>query len=95
MVRRQGAIPCHPRQCVSALREAWYWCYVVDQFEAAAVPEPDWSKVPEFKRFVVRARWEAAKEEKLEPTRWKMWGPQIAWYQRQPQYDVTVIEVIT
>lgn len=65
--------------------ERWYWCSVTD--EADRPDEPDWSKVPEGRRETVRARWlESAKPT---PKRWKLWGPQIAWYQRQPGYVVT------
>ena len=67
----------------------WYECDVVDGFEADIAP-PDFSRVPEAKREQVRARFEVALLEKAKPTRWLMWGPQIPWYQRQPQYRVTV-----
>jgi hypothetical protein len=70
---------------------AWYWCDIVDRFLLEELAEPDWGKVPEAKREQVRTRWEASREEKLKPTRTKLWGPQIEWYSRQPQYDVTVI----
>lgn len=73
------------------MTEAWYWCDIVDRFLLEELAEPDWSRVPEAKRDRVRANLEAAKAEKLKPTRTKLWGPQIGWYQRQPQYDVTVV----
>ena len=70
----------------------WMWCDVIDEFEMETVPEPEWDKVPEFKREIVRARYQAARLEKLKPIRCKMWEPQIPWYQRQPQYQITVLE---
>ena len=75
------------------LEDKWYWCDIVDRFLLDELVEPDWSKVPESKRRMVREKLDAAKAEKLKPTRCKLWGPQIPWYQRQPQYDVTVIEM--
>lgn len=68
-----------------------YWCDFVDGFLAEEVQAPDWDKVPEQKRAMVRQRFEASVAEKLKPTRWKPFGPQIPWYMRQPKYRVTVI----
>lgn len=70
---------------MSGYAAGWYWCDVVDRYERE---EPDWSKVPEFKREAVRQRWLAGAEE---PMRCQMWGPQIGWYQRQPNYTVSVV----
>jgi hypothetical protein len=67
--------------------ERWYWCDVVD--DAERPEEPDWSRVPEDRRETVRARW--VESAKPAPKRWKMWGPQVAWYSRQPGYHVNVI----
>jgi hypothetical protein len=72
---------------MSALQERWYWCEVVD--DADRPEEPDWSRVPEERREIVRERW--GQQTTPEPVRWKMWGPQIAGYRRQPGYHVTVV----
>ena len=69
--------------------DCWYWCEIEDGDEAT-VKEPDWSRIPEVKRAHVRERWLAANKDRLEPERWKMWGPQIPWYQAH-NYQVKVI----
>lgn len=69
----------------------WYLCDIVDRFELESLQEPDWSRVPEAKRERVRASYEKARDEKLKPSRWLMWGPQIPWYGSQAQYDVVVV----
>lgn len=64
----------------------WYWCDVLDASEVAE--EPDWSRVPEAKRAIVRQRW----LEKAAPVqRTQLWGPQISFFQSLPYYTVTVI----
>lgn len=65
----------------------WYLCGVVDAEERPE--EPDWSKVPEDRRAMVRGNWLSVQKSVAKV--WKMWGPQIEWYNRQPGYQVTVI----
>lgn len=63
----------------------WYWCRITE-----ADPEheePDWDRVPEEKRALVRQRWQ---ERGLVTKRWKLWGPQIPYYQRTPGMTVVV-----
>ena len=64
--------------------EAWYWCEITEDERE----EPDWSKVPEERRAMVKERWDA-----VEPTtkRWKLWGPQIPLYQRTEGMQVSVV----
>lgn len=70
----------------------WYRCRVTSTWADEAKPEPDWSRVPEAKRDVVRAKWEASRMQ-TEDGEWLLWGPQIAWYNRRPNYRVTVLDV--
>lgn len=73
--------------------EKWYFVELSDGFEADSVKEPEWDKVPIAKLDAVRKGYEAARAQKLQPQRVKLWGPQIEWYQRQPKYRVQVVEV--
>jgi hypothetical protein len=70
----------------------WYLCELVDGFAADEVVEPDWTKVPAHVIEKVRKGIEMKRAAALAPTRVKLWGPQIEWYMKQPQYKVTVIE---
>ena len=70
---------------MSEYEPRWYWCNLVDGYEAEN--EPDWSKVPEDRRERVRTAWQ---NKTATAQRVKLWGPQIAWYQRQPKYAVSV-----
>lgn len=67
-----------------------YLCEIVDAYDDETT-EPDWSRVPEFKREQVRQRWQQGQMEKLKPERWHLFGPQIPFYQKQSKYRVTVI----
>jgi hypothetical protein len=56
-------------------------------------PEPDWSRVPQFKRDEVRARWierHAIRHEGKEDDLWWVWGPQIALYEAHAGYRIRV-----
>lgn len=76
---------------MAEFEEAWYWCELVDGFAADEIEEPDWSKVPAQVIEKVRKGIEGKRAAALEPTRVKLWGPQIGFYRKQPQYKVTVI----
>lgn len=69
---------------MSAYEARWYWCEISE----APHDEPDWSKIPEEKREMVRERWEKANRI---TARWKLWGPQIPLYQRTPGMEVEVL----
>lgn len=64
------------------LTDGWYWCDITEP----RGDEPDWSRVPEERREVVRQRWLATN---VETRRWKLWGPQIGFF--AAQYAVSVI----
>lgn len=66
----------------------WYLCDLADGFERPE--EPDWSRVPEAKREMVRERWNASQVAPV--VRTYLWGPQIEWFARQPQHSVTVLD---
>lgn len=67
--------------------DLWYLCKVEDSF---IEDEPDFSKVPEAKREMVRRNWLAKQEAVVETV--NLWGPQIAFFKRQPYYKITVLE---
>jgi hypothetical protein len=64
--------------------ETWYIC----EFTEDLREEPDWTKVPEERREMVRSRWDA-----YEPPMelWKLWGPQIPSYKRLKNVVVKVL----
>lgn len=66
----------------------WYWC------DLAEVPDeqPDFSKVPEDRREIVRERW--LNSTLAAAQRCQLWGPQIETISRHPAYEVTVIEPV-
>ena len=66
------------------MREGWWWCDITEDEREP----PDWDKIPEDRREMVRARWDA-----VAPTtkRWKLYGPQIPLYQKCDDISVTVI----
>jgi len=66
--------------------EAWFWCDIVDTEDRV---EPDWSKVPEDRRALIRQRWEA--NTTPAPKRWKLWGPQIHMYLKMPGIASVVV----
>lgn len=69
----------------------WYDARITETIPSDT-PEPDWSKVPEAKRAMVRERWHAAQyTESVTVT--KLWGPQIAFFRRQyPGVDVAICD---
>jgi hypothetical protein len=68
----------------------WYWCEITERVLSGKQAEPDWERVPAEKREWVRARWVAANSHEV--TRdWKLWGPQIPFYQRQGDMRVHVV----
>lgn len=69
------------------LEARWYWGEFTEWDEDAA--EPDWSRVPEEKREIVRRIWQ---ERVAEVSRWKVWGPQVEMYQsgKPPYHNVRV-----
>lgn len=69
-----------------AWEERWYWCLITDDDERPR--EPDWSKVPEAKREVVRVRWFSKAAPPIR--RFKLWGPRIPMYSRMPGLTVQV-----
>lgn len=71
--------------------ERWYLCQLEDS-AVDEVVEPDWSKVPEFKREVVRAKWLEAHKPQPYLNEVFLWGPQIDFFARQPYYKVIVLE---
>lgn len=64
-------------------QKVWYWCDIRESEK----PAPDFERVPAEKREQVRQRWLAGLPEK----RWKLWGPQIPFYQRCASMAVTVV----
>jgi hypothetical protein len=71
----------------------WYWCTLVDSSITTELPEPDWSRVPASKLEHVRAQFEQRKAQAKPLTeRVKLWGPQIPFFEKQPEYTVTVHE---
>lgn len=71
-----------------ALKNCWYLCELEENIVAEDAVEPDWSRVPEAKREMVKARWVESNTTKT-VTRTNMWGPQIAWFMRF--YRITVL----
>lgn len=69
----------------------WYLCDITEDADDGSSAEPDWSRVPEEKRETVRARWVASRCTRV-TSRVNLWGPQIAFFQRQPGYRVEVID---
>lgn len=58
---------------------------------------PDWSRIPEAKREMVRVRWQEAHTIVTPPTPLYLWGPQIPFFQswgasaqQPPHYTVTI-----
>ncbi len=62
----------------------WYRCEITEIDPDAK--EPEWDKVPEERRALVRHRWKARVTITKE---WKLWGPQIEFFMRQ--YEVKVL----
>jgi hypothetical protein len=74
------------------VKPIWYWCQLEDASEAAGIPEPDWSRIPEAKREMVREKWLLANAPKPLTERVQLWGPQIPFFAAQPYYKVTILE---
>lgn len=72
------------------LDERWYLCRVED---SSVDDEPDFSKIPEAKREMVRKNWLAKQKPVFETV--NLWGPQISFFQEQPYYKITVLELDT
>lgn len=69
----------------------WYDCEITEEI-SDEVPEPDWSKVPEQRRALVRQRWELSRL-KIVVTKVKLWGPQIPFFRRQyPKVAVAICD---
>lgn len=66
--------------------EVWYLVRITETDPDEV--EPDWSRVPEERRDLVRDRWHASRQ-KITRT-WRLWGPQIPRY-RTMGYDLEVI----
>jgi hypothetical protein len=75
--------------------EAWYWCILEDSSAVEARAEPDWSRVPEIKREMIREKWLKMNEPKPYSERVKLWGPQIPFFMKQPYYTVQVLELVS
>jgi hypothetical protein len=61
--------------------EMWYLCELTEKVESET-PEPDWSRVPESKRELVRERWKASQIHEV-TSKVYLWGPQIPFFARQ------------
>ena len=66
----------------------WYPCYITDEQDRPE--EPDWDKVPEERREMVRQRW--AEQAAPKPRFFKLWGPQIPFYRNTPGLRVHVVD---
>jgi hypothetical protein len=69
---------------VTTYEECQYLCEVADGYDA---DEPEWERIPEAKREVVRERWLS----RLPVSRWHLFGPQIPWYMRQRKFRIKVL----
>jgi len=65
----------------------WYACLITDEEDRT---EPDWDLVPEDRRELVRSRW--LNRNPIIPRKWKLWGPQIPFYQRILGMTVKVLK---
>lgn len=66
--------------------ERWYLC----ELTLLEVEEPDWSKIPEARREMVRAQWIA--RQAIAPQRVKLWGPQIHIFERFALGGVRILD---
>lgn len=62
----------------------WVWC----EFRETEDAEPDWSKVPEGRRKLVKDRWDSAH---VQVSRWLLWEPQIPLLSKMEGTTITVI----
>jgi hypothetical protein len=68
----------------------WYWCEIKEADETAM---PDFSKIPEEKRQLVKDRY-FNKINNTPGVMWQLWGPQIELYQAIKTMSVKVVKKV-